>query len=455
MAFTEKELKQCAAVDIVSLAEGHGIELTSEGERFYRMVDHDSLVIDRAKNYFQWNSRGFGGNTIKFAQTFLTDPHKIDSTRFKDAVGLLLDRNNLKHSEVAYQHTPYVYDPKLTATDFSQARRYLVTVRKLSPTLVDQLHEEGLIQQNIVGSALFLWRDPATNEIMGSTIQGTHIDHQRYGKRGTFKQIEQNSTSGYGFAVGPADADTLRFFEAPIDLISYIQLKGQDPHTQYVAMNGLKEEVVTHYLAENIKNRPTVPDKIAFNVDNDAAGQKFADQFLVLGWTDRRNGKELAVERELPGDERTPVAYWRDYERASTKYGTNPYLLYVIDKASSNLQPGKVTNAAGIRTPFTEQTDHAAATEEAAAALPANFRGSLSQWATVARQWNADRESDCQRFGLKCQYYSNQASRGAGIKLVHDSDPFVKDWNDVVQEQAANTAHNEAHRKQERGLELE
>ena len=63
----------------------------------------------------------------------------------------------------------------------------------------------------------------------------------------------------------------------------------------------------------------------------------------------------------------------------------------------------------------------------------------------------ADRESDCQRFGLKCQYYSNQASRGAGIKLVHDSDPFVKDWNDVVQEQAANTAH----KKQERGLELE
>lgn len=89
MAFSDEELAQCAAVDIVDLAEGHGIELTSETERFYRMTEHDSLVIDRAKNYFHWNSRGFGGNTIKFAQTFLTDPHKTDSARFKDAVGFI------------------------------------------------------------------------------------------------------------------------------------------------------------------------------------------------------------------------------------------------------------------------------------------------------------------------------------------------------------------------------
>ncbi|QFR23627.1 DUF3991 domain-containing protein [Schleiferilactobacillus harbinensis] len=455
MAFSDEELAQCAAVDIVDLAEGHGIELTSETERFYRMTEHDSLVIDRAKNYFHWNSRGFGGNTIKFAQTFLTDPHKTDSARFKDAVGLLLDRNNLKHSEVAYQHTPYVYDPKLISTDFRQAREYLINKRNLSPALVDQFHKEGLAQQNKVGSAVFLWVDPGTDEVMGSTIQGTRIDHQRYGKRGTYKQIERNSTSGYGFAVGPADADTLRFFEAPIDLMSYIQLKGQDVRTQYVAMNGLKEEVITHYLADNIKNRPTVPDRMVFNVDNDAAGQRFVDQFLVLNWTDRRNGKELAVERELPGDDRTPVSYWRDYERASAKYRTNPYLLYVLDKASSNLQPGMLTNGADIHTPFTEQTDHAAATEATAAALPVNFRGSLTQWAGVVRQWNADREGDCQRFGLKCQYYSNQATRGSGLKLIRNSDPFIKDWNDIIRTRVASSVNQGTKTPQEKGQELE
>lgn len=86
MAYSQEEIDQAAAVDIVGLAQEHGMELTNETERFYRLVKHDSLVIDRAKNYFHWNSQGFGGNSIKFAQTFLTDQSKPDSARFKDAV---------------------------------------------------------------------------------------------------------------------------------------------------------------------------------------------------------------------------------------------------------------------------------------------------------------------------------------------------------------------------------
>jgi hypothetical protein len=114
-----------------------------------------------------------------------------------------------------------------------------------------------------------------------------------------------------------------------------------------------------------------------------------------------------------------------------------------------------LTNGADIHTPFTEQTDHAAATEATAAALPVNFRGSLTQWAGVVRQWNADREGDCQRFGLKCQYYSNQATRGAGLKLIRDSDPFIKDWNDIIRTQVASSVNQGTKTPQEKGQELE
>lgn len=455
MAYSQEEIDQAAAVDIVGLAQEHGMELTNETERFYRLVKHDSLVIDRAKNYFHWNSQGFGGNSIKFAQTFLTDQSKPDSARFKDAVALLLNNKNLSASEVTYQHTPYVFDSRKVSPDFSQAKKYLTEQRGLSPSLVDNLHEEGLIQQNKSGSVLFLWRDPETKEVMGSSIQGTQIDHERYGKRGTFKRIDKDSTTGYGFSVGPKDADTLHFFESSIDLVSYLQLKGRDPRAQYVSMEGLKNEVISHYLADNLNARPTVPDKIVLNVDNDAAGQRFSDQYLLLSWIDRRNGKELAVERELPGDEQIPLAQWRDYEQSATKHGVNPYVLYAIDKASSNLQPGTVANGQKIHTPFTDNDNHRVATEAVATLVPANFSGSsLSQWAEMTRSWNEGNEAGVQRFGLKCQHYYNQATQGVARKIVRDNEPRVKDWNDITK----NNLHREmrfAPQMKQKGLERE
>jgi len=43
---------------------GHDIELTESGQRYFRGVEHDSLVIDKQTNLFYWNSAGMWGNAL-------------------------------------------------------------------------------------------------------------------------------------------------------------------------------------------------------------------------------------------------------------------------------------------------------------------------------------------------------------------------------------------------------
>lgn len=265
--FSKEEITKASSVDIIDYCQQNNIEVVSDNERWYRLGEHDSLVIDRLKNYFYWNSRQVGGNTIKFLQ-------EVEGCSFKEAMCRLADEDNKYQNiaEVEYVVEPYEYNHENESSHFDKARNYLVNTRKIDAQIVDNLHKQGLIKQDKKNNVLFLWKEH--EHIMGCSEQGTvHSDNF---KRGSWKSIQKNSTANYGFNVLYGQPKHLKFFESSIDLLSYATLnkdKLNDMHL--VSMEGLRESTIMKYFMRDCKLLGDAPDSVALCVDHDKAGLNF------------------------------------------------------------------------------------------------------------------------------------------------------------------------------------
>ncbi|MCO4220202.1 DUF3991 domain-containing protein, partial [Bacillus sp. 10017] len=162
--YTKEDIEKAAALDIVDYCMQNDIPVKSDSERYYRLVDHDSLIIDRKKNQFYWNSRGVNGNVINFVQ-------EVEGASFPGAMQRLLEgeKDYEKASEVKYVSEPYDYEQfsAKEVSNFDRAREYLVNDRKIDPQVVDALHNKGLIKQDKYNNVLFLWKDRETGAVMG------------------------------------------------------------------------------------------------------------------------------------------------------------------------------------------------------------------------------------------------------------------------------------------------
>lgn len=303
--FSKEDIARANAGDVLAFAQEQGIQLRQVGHDSFKGVDHDSLVITPSKNSFYWNSRSVGGHgALDFAKNYiLADSDLKEKEKFKKATEMVLGSNVQPSTVKEYKREPFAWDQKQVSQDFSQARNYLVNQRRLAPKFIDFLHKQGLIEQNHYGDALFVWRDPATKQIKGASQQGTVVDHKKFGKRGTLKRIERNSTYAYGFSfdsqdvvTGKGQPENLRFFEAPIDAMSYYQLNPRKlTNTRFVAMDGLKKETVANYI--NLTNQQLAKQgrqlkSVGLAVDNDEAGNNFVKKMQQF---QARTGKEGKV----------------------------------------------------------------------------------------------------------------------------------------------------------------
>lgn len=292
MAYTKEQIKEAEQIDIIDFCEQNNIEVTSDNERYYRLVEHDSCVIDRRKNSFYWNSKGVNGNVINFVQT-------VEETNFMGAMGRLLDSENKyqNNKTVEYVIEPYEYSSKKEVATFDKAREYLVKERKIDREIVDDLHEKGLIKQDQYNNVLFLWKDDNEN-IMGCSEQGT-IKTDKY-KRGSWKSIQKNSTANYGFNVKYSEPKHLKFFESSIDLLSYATLnKDKLQDTQLVSMEGLKHTTVFNYMLRAKKGLKEPESSVSLCVDNDAGGKNFCEKLSIYEMK-RKDGSTFEFDKEIP-----------------------------------------------------------------------------------------------------------------------------------------------------------
>lgn len=213
---------------------------------------HDSLVF--RNNMFYWNSREEKGNSVDFLMLF----YNYD---FKTAIEELL---KLEPEEKIMCIEKEVELNIHYSQDVRRVIAYLTKKRFIDYEIIKNLLKRELIGQDERGNIVFKIYDE-NDFLVGAELCGTGD------KR--FKGTQEGSKWGYGFNI--KTRDELRyifFFESPIDLISFYELKRDKvKNSILVSLAGLKENIFDSMIKIN---------KMAFFnayicVDNDLAGKQF------------------------------------------------------------------------------------------------------------------------------------------------------------------------------------
>lgn len=210
----QKLLTEAKKISITSVMDDQGMDYI-DMRNFAQGIEHDSLMIDKRKNRFYWNSQVENGQVVHgdvldFVSRFYDMSHL-------EALNYLTQENHeqLKKIETnSKPKEPFQYYFKHN-TDFSHVTNYLVNERKLSATLVETLHEKGFIQEDKYKQSIFVWSD--TGKAVGASVVGSEYNPEKF-KRGRFKGIAKNSETNFGFNVTIGTPNKLYFFESPIDL---------------------------------------------------------------------------------------------------------------------------------------------------------------------------------------------------------------------------------------------
>ena len=297
-------------VSILDIALKNGIDLIQDSKKQYRLADNHSLVITADKNLFIENNGNFGGGPIDFVQKV------VGIEDFKSAVHHITD-SEYEISDVApSEQREFIYN-KDNERDFVRAKKYLIDDRCIDEEIVSVLHNKGLLQQDKRNNVLLLWNDHG--KIAGCSEKGTIPDS-------TWKKIQIGSDSKIGFNVRNGEPKKLKFFEAGVDLMSYMSLnKSNLKDTWFVSMEGLKPETVYHYLEEAQQVSPSGIEEIALCVDNDEAGKAFFDKFQQFTFNQKEKAP-LEFQAEFP---QAPVG------QETQKWDWNNELVYQVNEGEN------------------------------------------------------------------------------------------------------------------------
>lgn len=325
--------KKIYQADIVELCNALGIELRNEG-RTFRGVDHDSLVITPTKNAWYQNSRQIGGvGGWSFIKNYVLAEQNFDKATLYAKIKEIANKigafdNNI--TVATEQKTPYVYPQEQIVNSISKAKKYLVSKRQIKPQLVDWLHKHNFLDQDQNNNIIFKRLDPFTGKIIGASKQGTYIDYDKYPKRGTFKGIDPNSSTKSAWYFDIGQPENVRFFESPIDAMSYYQLEPDKlNNTRFIALDGLKPHVANLYLTITDTQLAQVGKgikSIALGVDNDEAGDNFIEKMKEYSFTNNQ-GEQIPITAAQPNKK-----YGKDW---------NDQLKKTVEKEDSSLLESK------------------------------------------------------------------------------------------------------------------
>ena len=309
-----EELKKISILDV---AEALGMELKQQGSDRYAWTEHESLVISPRRNRFSWFSRDLrGGDALELVQT-IREEQTGTRPSFK-AAKHFLEAGHFPESEMDSTPVPKIaFEYKLSQNEHvntSWTRQYLRRERKLSPGTIDFFFQQGSIAE--ISHKMDDYSEPAIvfkfknsqGKVMGASLQGIVENREKYPDRGYLKRILKNSDGLTGFYADVGRPKRLIFAESPIDVMSYYQLHPQLQDVRLVAMDGLKEGLMSFRFAElvsELQGKTYEPgertarvleataktstffqsneDFITLAVDNDSAGWNFISKLQEKG----------------------------------------------------------------------------------------------------------------------------------------------------------------------------
>lgn len=299
------------ALPIQGYLDHEGIPYTRNGN-YLNLVDHDSLVINLKKNSFIWNKTGAHGDLGDFIAAYENKSPKEAWTKWA-AYGRAVKAGQVDTNQYqanAKTDKPINYERWGKATDNKHALDYLTQKRHFDPAFAQSLFDQKLVEQGTPQkdyktgalrqpAVLFPWRDE-TGKVVGVDVQGTDVDFKKFGKRGTEKRVGKGSNSeayGYNLKLGNG-ADRLIVFEAPIDLLSYMQQNGaslQNTNTTFMSLTGTNHQKIMHQLSRMQTENGYAPKEVTIATDNDIAGFEVAHHMNGFEYKAGQMNREIPV----------------------------------------------------------------------------------------------------------------------------------------------------------------
>ena len=248
MTYTQAQIDKANAVDLENFLRAQGETLVRSGKE-YRWKAHDSLTV--CGNKWFRHSQSKGGFPVDFVMEFY-------GKSFPEAVQMLTGEPGEVQPEADPAPSPAFRLPLRNVTN-ANIMNYLTQERKLSPSLVNFFIVAGDIYEDAAHhNVVFVGRDAD--------------GHPRYassrGIREKFRQDAAGAEKAFGFAHRGTDKQLL-VFEAPIDLLSFIELfpKNWQQHN-YLSLGGVSGKALRQFLSE----RPDV-ERVFLCLDADKAGE--------------------------------------------------------------------------------------------------------------------------------------------------------------------------------------
>ena len=257
MTYTQAQIDKANAVDLEKFLRAQGETLVRSGKE-YRWKAHDSLTV--CGNKWFRHSQSKGGFPVDFVMEFY-------GKSFPEAVQMLTGEPGEVQPEADPAPSPAFRLPLRNVTN-ANILNYLTQERKLSPSLV-----------NFFIAAGDIYEDAAHHNVV---FVGRDADgHPRYassrGIREKFRQDAAGAEKAFGFAHRGTDKQLL-VFEAPIDLLSFIELfpKNWQQHN-YLSLGGVSGKALLQFLSE----RPDV-ERVFLCLDADKAGEDACKRLAAL-----------------------------------------------------------------------------------------------------------------------------------------------------------------------------
>ena len=325
MTYTQAQIDRANAANLEDFLRAQGETLLRSGKE-YRWKAHDSLTV--CGNKWFRHSQSKGGYPVDFVMEFY-------GKSFLEAVQLLTGETGEAQPEADPAPSPAFRLPLRNVTN-ANVLNYLTQERKLSPSLVNFFIAAGDIYEDAAHhNVIFVGRDAD--------------GHPRYassrGIQEKFRQDLAGAEKAFSFAHRGTDKQLL-VFEAPIDLLSFIELfpKNWQQHS-YLALGGVSAKALQQFLSE----RPDV-ERVFLCLDADKAGEDACKRLAALlpdsvsvtriqpcmkDWNDvlvhraeipNRNYFKSTVLKEPPKKDSVKIIRMSDVELTPVNWLWKPYL---------------------------------------------------------------------------------------------------------------------------------
>ena len=325
MTYTQAQIDKANAVDLEKFLRAQGETLVRSGKE-YRWKAHDSLTV--CGNKWFRHSQSKGGLPVDFVMEFY-------GKSFPEAVQMLTGEPGEAQPEADSAPSPAFRLPLRNVTN-ANILNYLTQERKLSPSLVNFFIVAGDIYEDAAHhNVVFVGRD-ADGHPRYASSRGIHEK---------FRQDAAGAEKAFGFAHRGTDKQLL-VFEAPIDLLSFIELfpKNWQQHS-YLSLGGVSGKALRQFLSE----RSDV-ERVFLCLDADKAGEDACKRLAALlpdtvsvtriqpcmkDWNDvlvhraeilNRNYFKSIVLKEPPKKDSVKIIRMSDVELTPVEWLWKPYL---------------------------------------------------------------------------------------------------------------------------------